>query len=279
MPTEALWYSAGIMSQSASVAKLSMRHDAILQFMLANPLAPKSEVAFRFNVTPAWLSTVINSEAFLEARAMYTDLAFHESTLPMREKLMVAADKALDRLNELLPNENDLDTVRKTAESVLSSLGFGSTSKAAPQLSPGQMNFQQNNHFYGNASADVLARARERIGQAKENLGDSGGRSLILAEGSGAGDSPGDVGVERIASAVEQKEDRGTGASNFGRTIDGILADANSSDREGRAGGTAERDQGTTGGDSEGTEQSVQIERFHLPSRVRVNVLCGGEPL
>lgn len=145
------------MSESASIAKLGIRHDAILHFMLANPTVPKGEVAQRFNVSPAWLSTIINSEAFLEARALYTDLAFHESVLPMREKLVIAADKALDRMIALTELETDLDKVRKTAETTLAACGFG-TMKGP--TAPGV----QINIGVGNASPAVVMRAKEMIG-------------------------------------------------------------------------------------------------------------------
>ena len=145
------------MAQSASIAKLSIRHEAILQYLLANPIVTMGEVAEKFGVTRSWLSVVVNSEAFIEARERYQEIAFHETVLPVREKLMVAANKALDRLNQLTPMEMDLDKVRKTAETTLAALGFGSPK------GPSTVNNTQIN-IGGNASAEVLARARDRIG-------------------------------------------------------------------------------------------------------------------
>ena len=157
-----LWYGS-TMAQSAQVAKLSIRHEAILHFLLANPTISKGEVAERFSVTEAWLSVICNSQAFLEARANYTEEVFHETVLPLREKMMIAADRALDRINALVPRETDLDKVRKTAESVLASCGFGTGNlrPTGPQALPG-VNIQNN--FYGNASPAVVERARQRIG-------------------------------------------------------------------------------------------------------------------
>ena len=169
------------MARSAQVQKLSHRHEAVLHFMLANPIVPKGEIALRFGVTQAWLSTVINSHAFQEALANYTDVAFHETVLPLREKMMIAADRALDRLNELVPVETSLDVVRKTADSVLAACGYG-----APQVgreAPSQFNQQNNTYIFGNASPEVLARARARIGQ-RELIDEPNGH-LQLADARG----------------------------------------------------------------------------------------------
>jgi len=78
----------------------------------------------------------------------------------MREKLIIAANKAIDRMNDLIPLENDVDKVRKTAETVLEACGFSSPKK--PNGTSITNNTQIN--IAGNASAEVLARARERIG-------------------------------------------------------------------------------------------------------------------
>ena len=150
------------MAESASVAKLSIRHDAILHFMLANPTVPKGEVALRFNVSEAWLSVVCNSQAFLEARARLTDELFHESVLPLREKMVVAADKALDRMLTQIPVETDLDKLRKTTETVLQACGY--SSPKGPPASPTTINNNTQINNFGNASPDVLARARKMIG-------------------------------------------------------------------------------------------------------------------
>lgn len=151
------------MAQSASVAKLSIRHEAILHFLLGNPTVSQGEVAEKFGVTQAWLSVVMNSEAFLEARNNYTEIAYHETVLPLREKMVVAANKALDRLNLLIPQETDLDKVRKTAETTLQALGFG-TVKGSTVNNNTQINIG------GNASAEVLARARDKIGVRNEPI-------------------------------------------------------------------------------------------------------------
>jgi len=153
------------MAASSQVAKLSIRHEAILHFLLSNPTVPRWAVAQRFGVTESWLSIITNSDAFAEARNRLTDVAFHETVLPLREKILLAADRSLDRLNELVPHCNDLDVVRKTADSVLAACGFGS----GAQLPRPQAQTNIQNNFYGNASAEVVARARSLVGVGGAN--------------------------------------------------------------------------------------------------------------
>lgn len=204
------------MAQSASIAKLSIRHEAILQYLLANPIVTMGEVAEKFGVTQSWLSVVMNSEAFLEARERYQEIAFHETVLPVREKLMVAANRALDRLNQLTPMEMDLDKVRKTAETTLAALGFGSPK------GPSTVNNTQIN-IGGNASAEVLARARDRIGVPNESVRrlqlpnprhelDTGTSELVEEQGSLLDYTDNDD-LHRVASVAgaEIRESRGAG--------------------------------------------------------------------
>jgi hypothetical protein len=229
-------------------------------------------VAIRFNVSPAWLSTIINSEAFLEARSLYTEVSFHETVLPMREKMVAAADKALDRLNELIPMEKDLDTVRKTAESVLAACGFSSVK--GPAIVPGQTNIQQNN-FFGNASPSVLAKARETIGQGRVFSGESDGRGLVISDGVHLGGGSGGSSVVEVPSISIRKAREELTES--GRSGAGILAAGVPSSSQGGNG----KDHGRTEREIERAQAiaSRNPEAFTPKGPVRVTVVCGGEQL
>lgn len=154
---------AGV-AESASIVKTSIKHEAILHYLIANPTASMGEVAEKFNLSRSWLSVVVNSEAFQEARRNMTEQVYTDTVLPLREKMIAVADKALDRLSLLTPMETDLDKVRKTAESTLAACGFSSRQSPTPNGPVTQFNTQIN--YNGNASPEVLQRARDRIGQA-----------------------------------------------------------------------------------------------------------------
>lgn len=149
------------MAESAGIQKLGHRHEAILDYMIANPAVPKWKVAEEFGISQAWLSTIINSDAFVVAMEEKHSVVFHETVLPLRKKLMALADETVDRLGELVPISKDIEAVRRTADSVLKAVGYGSPE---PGGGPShQVNVQNN--YYGNAAREVLERARESIGR------------------------------------------------------------------------------------------------------------------
>ena len=65
-----------MMAKSVQIQKMSARHEAILQFMIANPTMKMSKVAAHFGVTGAWLSTIIWSDAFQNQLARRHDELF-----------------------------------------------------------------------------------------------------------------------------------------------------------------------------------------------------------
>jgi hypothetical protein len=108
------------------IQRLSVRHDAIMDFLMANPCIKLGDVAAHFSLTQAWLSQVIHSDAFQTRLREKQHIAFHHTVLPLREKMQNIAHMALDKLAEDLPRESDMKTVLATADSVLDKLGFGS---------------------------------------------------------------------------------------------------------------------------------------------------------
>lgn len=94
------------MSENAvQIQNLSTRHMALIDFMVANPLMRKGEIAAHFNVTPAWLSVVIHSDAFQAQLRARQDQAFAHLIAPLAEKLSYLAHQAVDRLSEKVITE------------------------------------------------------------------------------------------------------------------------------------------------------------------------------
>jgi hypothetical protein len=117
------------------IKKMSIKHDAILDFMLANPLMAKREVAAHFGVSQPWLSCIIHSDAFQREYKAKGGEIFNLSVVPIRTKLLAAADMAVDRVMELIPLEGELKTAQATASMVLDRIGFSPkvNAPAAPQ--------------------------------------------------------------------------------------------------------------------------------------------------
>lgn len=135
------------------VQSVSIKHEAILNFLLINPTAKLREVAEYFGVTQPWLSCIIHSDAFQLRLRERQDLHFDVSVRPMLEKVTAAAELALNRIVELIPVETDLAKLNGVADKALSRLGIGNSAPA-----PGTV-VQVNVGI----AAD-LAKARARIG-------------------------------------------------------------------------------------------------------------------
>lgn len=146
------------MAESAFIQKVSIKHDMILDYLIANPTLKRTEVAAHFQVTSAWLSTIIHSCAFQELLKQRQNEVFSVAVLqPIRDKLMGAANMAADRLMEVLPFESDPKTLNTILDTTLSNLGFGQKTVGTP--------VNQQNNFTINVTKDELASARALIGR------------------------------------------------------------------------------------------------------------------
>lgn len=120
-------YVAGFLNAGQGVQLKSLRpkHHAIMDYLIANPSVPYGEVAKLFSVTPAWLSTVINSDLFqtqLYERRRLMDQAL---TASITDKLGRLAEKSLDSLEDAIDDEEvSISTKLDIAKTALQSMGF-----------------------------------------------------------------------------------------------------------------------------------------------------------
>jgi hypothetical protein len=141
------------------IKNLSIRHEAIMDFLMANPQTKLGDVATHFGVTGPWLSCIIHSDIFQSRLKEKTDIAFHHTVLPVREKMNLVAHLALDKLAELLPKETEMRVVNAVAENTLSRLGFGTQGPAM------QVNNTQITQV--NVLRSELEEARALLGKAE----------------------------------------------------------------------------------------------------------------
>lgn len=120
-------YVAGFLNAGQGVQLKSLRpkHHAIMDYLIANPSVPYGEVAQLFMVTPAWLSTVINSDLFqtqLYERRRLMDQAL---TASITDKLGRLAEKSLDALEDAIDDEEvSITTKLDVAKTALQAMGF-----------------------------------------------------------------------------------------------------------------------------------------------------------
>lgn len=162
------------------IKRVGVKHEAILNFLLANPLVKMGDAAEHFKVSRAWLSLIVHSDVFQRKLRERQDIHFDHSILPAMEKVQLVADLALDRMLECLPYESDVGKLNLVADRALSRLGYGTDSGGGTQV-----NVQVN------VDRSLLERAREKIGggvmrPALEVQSESGSAREMQAGGGGA---------------------------------------------------------------------------------------------
>ena len=161
------------------IKRVSIKHEAILNFLLAHPLVKLRDVAVHFEVSQPWLSQIIHSDAFQRQLRARQDVHFDASILPIMDRMQLVAEKAVDKLLESLPYETDVAKLNQVVDKTLNRLGYGTV---VPQT---QVNVQVN------VEASALDRARQLIGARRPaalevtnaNLGDA---TALPKGGSGA---------------------------------------------------------------------------------------------
>lgn len=157
------------MAESASIKKMSPRHEAILVYILANPTSSYSEVAAYFGVTRSWLSTIIHSQAFQDQLARRQNEIFDAGILQgLEDKLSAAAHLSLDHYLEKIPTMTT-DQLISSTDKVLGKLGFGSKGPGGGA----NINAQNVQINYGHVPKEVVEAAREKIGKNQVGQNDS----------------------------------------------------------------------------------------------------------
>ncbi len=156
------------MSASASIQKMSHKHEEILNFLLLNPIMKMGDVAAHFGVTFPWLSTIVHSHAFQDQLARRQGQVFDSAVLAtIEDKLGAAANVTLDAYLEKVPMLT-ADQLISANDKLLSKLGYGTRPKANGMLVEGDINVQINR-----VEGSVLKEARDRIGTNKVGAANS----------------------------------------------------------------------------------------------------------
>lgn len=154
------------MSVSASIQKMSHKHEEILNFLLLNPLLKMGEVAAHFGVTFPWLSTIVHSHAFQDQLKRRQDEVFDSAILQtVEDKLGAVAQVTLDAYLEKVPTLT-ADQLISAQDKILCRLGYGTR---GGNVSIGtQINTQINQ-----VDKRIVEEARNRIGTSQVGASDS----------------------------------------------------------------------------------------------------------
>jgi hypothetical protein len=104
------------------ITRVSHTHEAILQYMIANPAAQLSEVAAEFGYTQPWLSNIIYSDCFQAKLADAQGEIFGEVKTSVKDRITTLAHRSLTRLAEKIEIEQDTARITDAAELALKAI-------------------------------------------------------------------------------------------------------------------------------------------------------------
>lgn len=166
---------------------LNHLHEAIMNWMLANPGGTLVDCARHFGVSSSWLSLLKGSDLFKARFKEKQELIFTQLAADIPAKLTAIAEVGIDRLQDVVETSTDPRVILETTKMALSSLGFG---KPASAGTVNAQNVQQN--FYVASQADLVA-ARGRI---------TGGSTGLVSDGEPSA-SPAPADATPIPTAAE----------------------------------------------------------------------------
>lgn len=147
---------------AVQLQNVRLRHQAIADWLIANPDRSQGECAAAFGITQAWLSVVVNSDIFRE----YLQSRLNEVSTPvmftLREKLMGVAHRAVEKLGAAVDNSQDAEFLLAAADKTLHRLGYAPNRGPAPAMQT--ITNQQNNVYV--VDKETLDVARRRYLQA-----------------------------------------------------------------------------------------------------------------
>ncbi len=142
------------------IKKVDYSHEAMINWLIANPHKQLKEMALEFSVTQGWISTVIHSDAFQAKLIKRQDAFFGNLTESVQERMVGTATMALDRLQDLIPCALDVKDVGDVTDKLLHRLGYAPASTRNGYLGDVQGDVHIQNNF---VTKEELDKARDSI--------------------------------------------------------------------------------------------------------------------
>lgn len=147
---------------AASVQLLSMRprHEAIIDWLIANPGAPNlNPLCGLMNISRSWLSIVMTSDVFKEAYTLRRQAHSNELSKQLIEKQLKVTLKALGKVDKFLDDDDEVDlrSALDVADKTAKTLGFH------PSPGMGPLVEETRERTLRTVDAGVLHEARETI--------------------------------------------------------------------------------------------------------------------
>jgi len=162
-----------------AIKQLSIRHEAIMEWLIANPQKKLRECAATFGVSQAWLSCIVHSQAFQSRYRELVEENLDARVLPLREKLTGVAALGVQKLGVMIEASTDPDFIAGATDKMLHRLGYAPKTQAqsAPGAGPVQLN------VFNSVSPELLEQAR----RARQELYSDASDAKVLEHESGEG--------------------------------------------------------------------------------------------
>lgn len=146
------------MSQ-VQIQSLKPKHEAIIDHLLANPAGNLNALCARLNISRSWLSIVMRSDVFVEEYTRRRQDHNSELNKQLVEKQLKVTLKALDKVDQLLDDEDEIDLrgALDVADRTAKHLGFTPHPGAAPIID------ETRERVVRTVDAGTLREARETI--------------------------------------------------------------------------------------------------------------------
>jgi hypothetical protein len=116
----------GTQSAALAIGRVRYTHDAMIDMLIANPVISQGELAAAFGYTQAWVSRVLNSDAFqMRLAERKADLVDPTIAATIEEKLKAVASRSLDVVLDKLQAAPSADYSLKVLEVSAKALGYG----------------------------------------------------------------------------------------------------------------------------------------------------------
>jgi hypothetical protein len=145
------------------ITKVSYTHDALIDFIIANPTARQGEMGAHFGYSPSWISQIISSDAFqsrlAERKDQLVDPAIRNT---IEQNMQAVVRRSLEILLEKLDRPTVPDNLVLRALDVSArAAGYGARTEQAKV----QVNI--NNHLEG-LSDNLVTLLRKKKAEAEE---------------------------------------------------------------------------------------------------------------
>jgi hypothetical protein len=144
--------------EGVQLERLSPTHEMIALWLLANPgKGAMARCAAHFGYTPAWLASVVHSDAFQAYYRDRRDDLMQAGVMDISEKVTGVADRALDKLAEKVETASSLREIADTTDKLLHRLGYG--------VAQGGVTINQNDNREYHVRQELYTEARQRMHQ------------------------------------------------------------------------------------------------------------------